>query len=191
MTTVRFLIPRWRGLSRCLPGGWPDLCLPSADGSAAKATCDGKRIQEFNVKLCARRLALSALWPKGYLVGRMQRWRRPLKQQLSAAATCGCSLPPLLSRRSGSGLFMASAHVQTIPGELLKQTALAGQPQLLPELSNFYCYPSRAGGSPWVISVAHHPYSCAARVEARPRRVGGRTARFWKDVEDDFSRVFV
>ena len=119
--------------------------------------------------------------PRGYLVGRMQRWRRPLKQQLSAAATCGCSLPPLLSRRSGSGLFMASAHVQTIPGELLKQTALAGQPQLLPELSNFYCYPGRAGGSPWVISVAHHPYSCAARVEARPRRVGGRTARFWKD----------
>ena len=58
--------------------------------------------------------------PRGYLVGRMQRWRRPLKQQLSAAATCGCSLPPLLSRRSGSGLFMASAHVQTIPGELLK-----------------------------------------------------------------------
>src|SRR5262249_1529847 len=39
-------------------------------------------------------------------------------------------------------------------------------------------------GSPWVIScisVADHPYICAARAEARPRRVGGRTARFWKD----------
>src|SRR5262245_50433747 len=30
-------------------------------------------------------------------------------------------------------------------------------------------------------SVAHHPYSCATRAEARPRRAGGRTARFWKD----------
>src|SRR5262249_59229936 len=41
--------------------------------------------------------------------------------------------------------------------------------------------PGGAGGSPWVISVAHHPYSCAARAEARPRRVGARTARLWKD----------
>src|SRR5262249_52731345 len=39
--------------------------------------------------------------------------------------------------------------------------------------------PGGAWGS--VISVAHHPYSCAARAEARPRRVGARTARLWKD----------
>src|SRR5215469_9642768 len=62
------------------------------------------------------------------------------------------------------------------------------RPYLLPELSNFYCHPGRAGGSPWVISVAHHPYSCAARVEARPRRVGGRTARFWKDCRGSLQR---
>src|SRR5262249_47721698 len=42
-------------------------------------------------------------------------------------------------------------------------------------------HPSRAGESPWVISVAHHPYSCAALAEARPRRGGGKTARFLKD----------
>ncbi len=30
-----------------------------------------------------------------------------------------------------------------------------GTARLLPELSNFYCLPGRAGGSPWVTSEHH------------------------------------
>jgi len=37
------------------------------------------------------------------------------------------------------------------------QTTLAGQPQLLPGLSNFYCHTGGAPGSLWVITVAHRP----------------------------------
>src|SRR5262252_1460361 len=52
----------------------------------------------------------------------------------------------------------------------------------LPETWEIRRDPGGAGGPPWVISVAHHPsYTCAARAEARPRRAGGRTARFGKD----------
>src|SRR5262252_3886210 len=71
------------------------------------------------------------------------------------------------------GCGRAWQHVRFAPKSMSERSArnekrsaeveCSVRPYLLPELSNFYCHPGRAGGSPWVISVAHHPYSCAAR----------------------------
>src|SRR6516162_2532682 len=84
-------------------------------------------------------------------------------------ATIGILLRGSVSQLSGDRAATFTANAAAGKRRCVKvfQTALAGQPQLLPELSNFYCHPSRAWGSPWVISVAHHPYSCGARAEAR------------------------
>src|SRR5262252_6403461 len=42
--------------------------------------------------------------------------------------------------------------------------------------------PRQSRGSPCVTSVAHYlSYSCEARAEVRPRLVGERTVRFWRD----------
>src|SRR5215831_17918945 len=36
------------------------------------------------------------------------------------------------------------------------------RPYLLPELSNFYCHPGRAGGSPWLLGIAPVAFICGA-----------------------------
>jgi hypothetical protein len=44
--------------------------------------------------------------------------------------------------------------------------------------------PRQSWGSPWVISVAHHPYSCAPRRKRDPDASAGEPPAFGKIVED-------
>src|SRR5262249_47081899 len=54
-----------------------------------------------------------------------------------------------------------------------------GQPQILPELSNFYCLPGRAGGSPGVTSLAgYFPVNFVLRGESGDV-LGGVLGQIW------------
>src|SRR5215469_12770694 len=100
---------------------------------------------------------------------------------------------PRSRRRELYGCCRTWQHVRFAPKSMLERSArnekrsaeveCSVRPYLAtPGIVKVLLPPRQSRGSPCVTSVAHHlSYSCEARAEARPRLVGERTVRFWRD----------
>jgi len=56
-------------------------------------------------------------------------------------------------------------------------------PGRLPELSNFYCLPARAGGAPLAISFTATPYQPIDTIANRKERKAGPRDRTWSTMK--------